>query len=227
MVARILRPFSTALRGVLTAVRTRRRLFIAVALGVFLLDILVPPLVLSLARKPVDFFTFNPWLKRLPDYLAAPQPTLTEKLGRLWDISLFWFSADGIFGVEWGFAVTVGDLARFGALALMVATYFALWAHRRETAGPSPTLRRVGRSGGVLGALSGVLGLSTSACTVMGCGAPVIPVVGLAFVGLSSTTLKWMADLSFVGTSVVLGALILGVALLGWRVGAAARPAAR
>jgi hypothetical protein len=219
MVARILRPFSTALRGVLTAVRTRRRLFIAVALGVFLLDILVPPLVLSLAR--------NPWLKRLPDYLAAPQPTLTEKLGRLWDISLFWFSADGIFGVEWGFAVTVGDLARFGALALMVATYFALWAHRRETAGPSPTLRRVGRSGGVLGALSGVLGLSTSACTVMGCGAPVIPVVGLAFVGLSSTTLKWMADLSFVGTSVVLGALILGVALLGWRVGAAARPAAR
>jgi hypothetical protein len=227
MVARILRPFSTALRGVLTAVRTRWRLFIAVALGVFLLDILVPPLVLSLARKPVDFFTFNPWLKRLPDYLAAPQPTLTEKLGRLWDISLFWFSADGIFGVEWGFAVTVGDLARFGALALMVATYFALWAHRRETAGPSPTLRRVGRSGGVLGALSGVLGLSTSACTVMGCGAPVIPVVGLAFVGLSSTTLKWMADLSFVGTSVVLGALILGVALLGWRVGAAARPAAR
>ena len=225
MVARISRPFRTALRGVLTAVGARRRLFVAVALGVFLLDILVPPLVLSLARKPVDFFTFNPWLKRLPDYLAAPQPPLTDKLWRLWDIALFWFSADGTFGVEWGFAVTTGDLVRFGALALIVATYFALWTHRQASAGPSAMLRGAGGSGGVLGALSGVLGLSTSACTVMGCGAPVLPVVGLAFVGLSSGTLKWMADLSTVGTSVVLGALVLGVSYLGWRVGAATRPA--
>lgn len=227
MVARLSRPFSTALRGVLAAVGARWRLFIAVTLGVFILDILVPPLVLSLARKPVDFFTFNPWLKRLPDYFAAPQPPMAEKLGRLWDIALFWFSADGIFGVEWGFAVTVGDLVRFGALALIVATYFALWIHHRETAGRSPMLRGAGGSGGVLGALSGVVGLSTSACTVMGCGAPVIPVVGLAFVGLSSTTLKWLADLSAVGTAVVLGALVLGVAYLGWRVGAAARPLTR
>lgn len=225
MTARILRPFSTALRGILTAVGARRRLFVAVALGVFLLDILVPPLVLSLARKPVDFFTFNPWLKRLPDYFAAPQPALIEKLGRLWDIALFWFSADGVFGVEWGFAVTAGDLVRFGLLALIVATYFALWAHRRQSGGPSVKLRRSGAGGGVLGAVSGVLGLSTSACTVMGCGAPVIPVVGLAFVGLSSTTLTWMAHLSAVGTSLVVGALVLGVCYLGWRVGAAARPA--
>jgi len=225
MVERVSRPFSTALRGVLTAVGARRRLFVALALGVFLLDILVPPLVLSLARKPVDFFTFNPWLKRLPDYFAAPQPPLVDKLWRLWDIALFWFSADGTFGVEWGFAVTTGDLVRFGILALIVATYFALWSYRRESAERSPVLRRAGASGGVLGALSGVLGLSTSACTVMGCGAPVLPVVGLAFVGLSSGTLKWMADLSSVGTSVVLGALVLGVSYLGWRVGAAARPA--
>jgi hypothetical protein len=40
--------------------------FALVAAGVFWLDILVPPIVLSLARKPVDFFTFNPWLKRSP-----------------------------------------------------------------------------------------------------------------------------------------------------------------
>src|SRR4026207_2087058 len=142
MVARIARPFTTTLRGVFTAVGLRWRLFTAVAVSGLLLDILVPPLVLSLARKPMDFFTFNPWLKRLPDYLAAPQPPLTDKLVRLsdnaplwcsarphrpppprppltdklvrlWDIALFWFSADGIFGVEWGFAVTTGDLARF------------------------------------------------------------------------------------------------------------------
>lgn len=92
----------------------RRRLFVAVALGVFLLDILMPPLVLSLARKPADFFTFNPWLKRLPDYFAAPQPPIVAKLWRFWDIALFRFSADGTFGVVWGFAVTTGDLVRFG-----------------------------------------------------------------------------------------------------------------
>jgi hypothetical protein len=209
----------TALRGVMTAIRARLGVFVGVAVGVFALDILVPPLVLSLARKPVDFFTFNPWLKRLPDYLAAPQPPLGEKLARLWDIALFWFSADGSFGVEWGFAVTVADLARFALMAFIVAAYFTLWAYLRRV--PSfPTLaRRAGGGGGALGAISGVLGLSTSACTVMGCGAPVIPVVGLAFVGLSSTTLKWMSELSTVGTSVVLGGLVLGVSYLGWRVG--------
>ena len=53
----------------------------------------------------------------------------------------------------------------------------------------------------------------------MGCGAPVIPVVGLAFVGLSSGTLKWLSELSTVGTAVVLAGMALGVLYLGWRVG--------
>ena len=47
-----------------------------------------------------------------------------------------------------------------------------------------------------------------------------IPVLGLAFVGLSSTTLQWMSALSTVATGVVLAGLLLGVACLGWRVGA-------
>jgi hypothetical protein len=215
----------TALRGVAAAVRARVAVFVAVAVGVLALDILLPPVVLSLARKPVDYFTFNPWLKRLPDYLAAPQPPFPDKLARLWDIAIFWFSADGLFGVEWGFAVTVSDLFRFALMGLIVATYFALWTHLRRAATLPALARRAGGGGGVLGAVSGVLGLSTSACTVMGCGAPVIPVVGLAFVGLSSTTLKWMASLSTVGTGVVVAGLLLGVSYLGWRVGAAARVA--
>jgi hypothetical protein len=210
----------TAVRGIVTAVRARYAVFLAVAAGVLALDILVPVIVLSLARKPVDFFTFNPWLKRLPDYLAAPAPRLADKLGRLWDIALFWFSADGSFGVEWGFAVTVSDLARFGVMALLVAAYFALWAHLRRAPSFPVLARRAGGGGGVVGAVSSVLGLSTNACTVMGCGAPVIPVLGLAFVGLSSTTLQWMSALSSVATGVVLAGLLLGVACLGWRVGA-------
>jgi len=78
----------------------------------------------------------------------------------------------------------------------------------------------------VLGALGGVFGLSTGGCTVMGCGAPVLPVIGLAFVGLSSTTIKWMAELSLVATGAVLIGLATAVLWLGWRVGArdAARP---
>jgi hypothetical protein len=49
-------------RGLATALSARPRTFALVAAGVFWLDILVPPLVLSLARKPLDFFTFNRWL---------------------------------------------------------------------------------------------------------------------------------------------------------------------
>ena len=41
-------------------------MFSAVALGVFAMEIVVPPIVLSLARKPVDYFTFNPWLRGSP-----------------------------------------------------------------------------------------------------------------------------------------------------------------
>ena len=50
------------LRGLAAALGARMRTFALVAAGVFWLDILVPPVVLSLARKPMDFFTFNPWL---------------------------------------------------------------------------------------------------------------------------------------------------------------------
>jgi len=54
---------------------------------------------------------------------------------------------------------------------------------------------------------------------VMGCGAPVIPVVGLAFTGLSSGTLKWMSSLSTVGTLAAMAFMTLGVLYLGWRTG--------
>jgi hypothetical protein len=100
----------TALRGVAAAVRARFAVFVAVAVGVFALDILLPLLVLSLARKPVDYFTFNPWLKRLPEYLASDVPR-EQKVARLPDLALFWFSADSPFGgTEWGYAVDVRDL---------------------------------------------------------------------------------------------------------------------
>src|SRR5262249_56377631 len=67
-------------------------------------------------------------------------------------------------------------------------------------------------------AVGGVWGLATGGCTVMGCGAPVLPVIGLAFVGLSSTTIKWMSDLSSIGTTAALLGLSAAVLWMGWRV---------
>ena len=207
------------LTGIGRALRARPRLFVGVAAAVLVLDILVPVVVLSIARVPVDYFTFNPWLGNLPGYLASGKGSLAERLGRAWDLALFWFSANGVFGIDWGFAVTTADLARFILMAALVGAYFALWTHRRAVAGAAGWRMRAGGQGGMLGAVGSVCGLATGGCTVMGCGAPVIPVVGLAFVGLSSTTLTLFGQVSTYGTLAVVGGLTAGVVYLAWRVG--------
>jgi hypothetical protein len=207
------------LRGIATALGARKRLFAAVTAAVFVMDIAVPPVLLSLTRKPVDYFTFNPWLVKLPEYLSQGPGPVGHRLERVWGLALFWFSSDNPYGVEWGFAVTVADLARFLLMSLCVGAYFALWVERRQQLGGAGWKLRASGQGGVLGAFSSVFGLATGGCTVMGCGAPVIPVVGLAFVGLSSGTLKWMSELSTVGTAAVLVGMALGVLYFGWRVG--------
>jgi hypothetical protein len=207
------------LEGIGQALRARWGVFAAVGAAVFLLDILVPVLVLSVARKPVDYFMVNPWLSNLPGYLASGKGLLPERLGRAWELALFWFSANGIFGIEWGFAVSAADLARFALTAALIGAYFALWVHRRDRSGAPGWRPTVGQQGGMLGAVGSVFGVATGGCTVMGCGAPVIPVVGLAFVGLSSGTLAWLSQLSIVATPVVIGGMALGVVYLAWRVG--------
>ena len=207
------------LTGIGRALRARPGLFVGVGAAVLALDVLVPVAVLSLARVRVDYFTFNPWLGNLPGYLASGKGSLAERLGRAWELALFWFSADGVFGIDWGFAVTTADLARFVLMAALVAAYFVLWAHRRDRTGAAGWRMRAGRQGGVLGAVGSVCGLATGGCTVMGCGAPMIPVVGLAFVGLSSTTLTLFAQVSTYATIAVIGGLTAGVLYLAWRVG--------
>jgi hypothetical protein len=200
------------------AVGSRPWLFVWVALGVFALDIFVPPLVLSIARKPVTSFTINPLLSTLPEYLTSGPGVFEERLTKVWGLALFWFSSDGQFGIEWGFAVTPADLARFVFMSLLVAAYFALWLERRARVA-TVWGARASSSGGVLGALGGIFGLTTGGCTVMGCGAPVLPVIGLAFAGLSSTTIKWMSELSTIGTTAVLVGLGSAVLWLSWRLG--------
>jgi len=208
-----------ALSGVMSAVRERPAIFSAAAVATLVLSVVLPPLLLSLTRKPVDYFTVNPWLRRLPEYVASPSVPWREKLDKLPDLALFWFSADSpMGGTEWGFAVDVRDVARMIGTSLLVGVYFALWARARAL-GIVGTGARLGRRGGALGAVVSVFGLSTGPCSVMGCGAPVLPVVGLAFVGLSSTTLAALSSLSTLATVVVLLGLGGGVVFLGWLTG--------
>jgi hypothetical protein len=206
--------------GFTAGLRARWGVFLAVAAGVLALEILLPPAVLSAARKPVDFFTFNPWLPELPRFLASGDVTWQRKLDFLPDFALFWFSADSPFGgTDWGFAVTVADLARFALMALLFGAYFALLAYCRDRRGADRLNARAGRRGGAIGVFASALGFSTGGCTVVGCGAPVLPVVGLAFTGLASGTLALLANLSRVATAFILAAVALGVIYLAWLAG--------
>ena len=215
-------------RGIWAAVRGRGKTFVAVAAAVLGLQLLLPPIVLSLVRKPCDYATFNPWLRRLPDYLLSTTVPLASKLEFLPNLALFWVSADSPYGgTEWGFAVTVSDLARFVAIATLFGLYFALLLRacdvdNQSHPSPSGPGRWWATRGGVFGSVTSTLGFSTGGCTVMGCGAPVLPVVGLAFVGLSSGTLALLALVSRVATGLVVLVMSGSVAYLGWRLGQSA-----
>jgi len=224
------RVVTTTLRGIGTAVRARPGTTLAVVGGVFALHVCMTPLLLAITRKPWTYFTFNPWLAQLPRYLIS-SASLDQKIDFLSRVAVFWFTADGPYGFpEWGFAVAAMDLVRFLAMSLLVAAYFALVLSRRQPERLAGWRASTSRAGGIVGAFAGVLGLSTGPCSVVGCGAPVLPVVGLVFAGLSSGTLALLSGASRVLSALVLVALTLVVAWLGWQAGSASadrRPSAR
>ena len=214
--------------GLVAAILAKPKVFIVVGVGVFVLDIFLPPVFLSLARKPWDYFAFNPWLSKLPEYLTSNDVSLQRKLEFLPNLALFWFSANDRIGfVEWGFTVDVGDLLRLIFTSFIVAAYFALWFYHRDQVMQCGWTGKNSRRVGIAGALMSILGLSTGPCSVMGCGAPVLPVIGLAFVGLSSGTLKLLAGVSKFATAVVLSAMSFGVAYFGWTVSAYSKDGSR
>lgn len=205
-------------RGTGAALAAHPGVFALVTLAVAALNVIAPVAILSTVRRPFDFFTFNPWLKRLPEYLASADTGMAEKLSKLPDLALFWFSANAAYGgAEWGFAVDVTDLGRIVLFSVLFGLYFALWRrYRRLTLGgarPAAALRR----GGIAGAAGTLFGLSTGACSVTGCGAPVIPVLGLAFIGLESGTLHFLAQASRFATIALFAVLVLVVGYLAWR----------
>src|SRR5712691_682598 len=208
---------ATVWRGILVAVRGRPIAFLAISGAVLVLNVILPPVVLAVTRKPWTYFTFNPWLKKLPEYVVSGE-TLEKKLDFLSRVALYWFTADGPYGApEWGFAVDTMDVLRFVVMALLVGAYGALWLYARQRGQVSGWRASATKSGGVVGAFASVLGLSTGPCSVVGCGAPVLPVVGLVFTGLSSGTLAVLSISSRIAAAGVLVLLSAAVAYLGWQ----------
>ena len=224
MVQRALTAMVQTLRGIAAAIRSRPKIVLAAAGAVTAFNLLAPIVVLSIARKPVDFFTFNPWLRRLPEYLHSPEP-LEKKLSFVSNMAIGWASADnaGGEGVEWGFVLDVPTLGRILLTSLVFGTFFALWSYRRaQGAASAPD---AARPAGMAGAVTSVIGLSTGPCSLSGCGVPVLPVVALAFTGLSSGTLTLISQLSRISFVVILSLMTAGVLWLGWKAGGAPRPA--
>src|SRR6266852_3468476 len=132
MVQRTLAAIAQALRGIVAAVRARAKIVLAVTAAVSVFNLGAPVIILSIARRPMDFFSFNPWLRRLPEYLASEEP-LAKKLSFLSNMAIAWMSADNENeGIEWGFVVDVPTLLRILLTSLVFGAYFALWSYRKR-----------------------------------------------------------------------------------------------
>jgi hypothetical protein len=215
---------TATIRGIGLAIRGRPSIFAGVALGVFAVDLLLPILILSLARGRFTHVAINPWLSRLPEWLRSSDVSLARKFEFVFNMALAWVVANNPTGeMEWGLIVDVPSLARFIFTALMFGTYFALWFYGRDQLSRVTWGARTTRCGGAAGALMAVVGFSTNACRVLEGGVPVLPVVGLAVTGASSATLAFLDDLARVGTALVLFMAAVGVAWLGWLVGTGPR----
>lgn len=219
MVRRALNAIAQTFRGVAAATRSEAKIVWGVTAAVSLFNLAAPVVILSVARKPMDFFTFNPWLPRLPQYLVSDEP-LSKKLSFLSNMAIAWVSADSPQeGIDWGFIVDVPTLARILLTSLAFGAYFALWSYRRSQAEVCGPRFRAARPAGVAGAVTSVFALSTSPCSLAGCGVPVLPVIGLAFTGLSSGTLTLFTTLSRILIAIVLCVMTLAVAWFGWLAG--------
>lgn len=220
MVHKAAAAIAQAARGIATAVRARWKIVLGATAAVSVFNLAAPVALLSLARRPPDYYTFNPWLSRLPEYLRGSEP-LAKKLDFLCHMALGWVSASNAGEVDWGVIIDVPTLAQIVVTSLVFGTYFALWSYRRTACGLDS---RAARPAGIAGAVTTVFGLTTGPCSLAGCGVPVLPVVGLALTGLSSGTLTLLTALSRISLAVVLSGMTVAVAWLGWRVGGLVRP---
>src|SRR2546427_2617628 len=123
------------LQATVRAIRRRAVVFVLVVAAIAALNLVLPPLVLSVARKPYDYFSINPWLHNLPSWLRSGEATAGRKLDFVWNAAVLWFVASGQSDApEWGFTATVSDFARWILIGVLFGTYFTLWLERRACA---------------------------------------------------------------------------------------------
>jgi hypothetical protein len=213
-----LRSVGKTFRGIGTALRARPKILLLAAAAVAVFNFGAPIAILSIAKRPPNFATFNPWLPRLPQYLASDAPW-EKKVAFVSDMAIGWISADDGTEVEWGVVLDVPTLGRILLTSLVFGTYFALWSYRKRTQQACGLGAKAARPAGVAGAVTSVFGLTTGPCTLAGCGVPVLPIVGVAFTGLSSGQMTLLTTLSRVSYAVVLVAMGIAVLWLGYRVG--------
>src|SRR2546430_11918394 len=92
----------------------------------------LPPLVLSVARKPYDYFSINPWLHNLPSWLASGEATASRKVDFVWNVAVLWFVASGEDDAAGGgVTVTGADIARRALMGVAFRAYFNLLLERR------------------------------------------------------------------------------------------------
>src|SRR5713226_8398833 len=132
MVQRLSSVPRTILRAVVAAIRARAKVFVVVTLAVVVLNLLLPPVVLSVVRKPWDHFSMNPWLHNIPHWLVSDPASASKKFDFLRDVAIFWFVADSPYdAAEWGFTATVTDIGRWILMGVLFGAYFALVAQVR------------------------------------------------------------------------------------------------
>jgi len=219
----------TVLRVPARAIRARAGIFALIVAGVVALNLILPPFVLSVARKPYDYFSINPWLHNLPSWLRSGEATAGRKLDFVWNAAVLWFVASGQSDApEWGFTATVSDFARWILIGVLFGTYFTLWLERRAQL-RRDSLPARGRSsrGGVIGTILSTLGLTTMPCSVTGCGAPVLPVLGLALTGLSSGTIALLSGASRFLVWIVITGVTASIVVLAMQVGDTSESRAR
>jgi hypothetical protein len=205
-------------RGIGTALRARPKILLLAAAAVAVFNFGAPVAILSIAKRPPNFATFNPWLPRLPEYLASDVPW-SNKIDFLSQLAIGWVSADDGQEVDWGVVLDVPTIGRILLTSLVFGTYFALWSFRRREQQACGLGAKAARPAGVAGAMTSIFGLTTGPCTLAGCGVPVLPIVGVAFTGLSSSQMMMLTTISRVSYVVVLSLMGIAVLWLGYRVG--------
>src|SRR2546428_10390427 len=88
----------TVLRASARAIRARAGIFVLIVAGVVAMNLVLPPFVLSVVRKPYDYFSINPWLHNVPSWLRSGEATAGRKVEVLSDAAVLRCVGSGQYG---------------------------------------------------------------------------------------------------------------------------------